>query len=171
MEEYDNEAWIWLDVEPNTDNCVFCGEVEHNNHLSSCPSNIISVHEGAVSMWTRLYDDNRTEDEYHSDVGKQLMFSADLIIQAQKEWSRKSILAKMDEVFNNWGVITDFAEVLLELGIVQSSTEVIDYYKNPTMYEKEFFIWTEYDYPFPDDDSWHEFKSRLNLPNNEGFEI
>ena len=166
MEEFNQEDWIWIDVAPNTDNCMFCGEVYDQVHLSSCPSNLVSVHEGAISLWTHMYDDMRSEEEYAHDIGKQLMMAADQVIKAQKDWAKKSTLQKMEEVFNEWSVITEFADVLYELGLVQTVTEVIDYYKNPTMYEKEFIIWEEYEYPFSDDDTWQEFISRLDLPNN-----
>ena len=72
----------------------------------------------------------------------------------------------MEEVFNDWSCITDFAEVLYELGLVQTATEVIDYYKNPTMYESEFLIWSEYDFPFSNEGPWHDFKMRVDLLNN-----
>ena len=72
----------------------------------------------------------------------------------------------MEEVFNNWGVITEFADVLYDLGLVNTPSEVIDYYKNPTIYDKEFVLWEEYEYPFPDDEAWQEFVLRLDLPNN-----
>ena len=56
--------------------------------------------------------------------------------------------------------------MLYELKIVQTPTEIIDYYKNPTMYEREFIIWSEFDYPFVDDETWQDFIFRLDLQNN-----
>ena len=165
MEENSNEYRVWVSSEP-LESCVFCGEISMGIHMSSCPSNLISLHEGQVQLFTRLQDDDRTEEEYHSDIGKQLMYAADTIIKSQREWSRKHTLEKMEEVFNNWSCITDFAEVLFELGIVQTATEVIDYYKNPTMYESEFLIWSEYDFPFSDEGPWHDFKMRVDLLHN-----
>ena len=88
------------------------------------------------------------------------------VIKAQKDWAKKTTLQKMEEVFNNWGVITEFADVLYDLGLVNTPSEVIDYYKNPTIYDKEFVLWEEYEYPFPDDEAWQEFVLRLDLPNN-----
>lgn len=166
MEEFNKEDFIWLNIEPMEEQCTFCGIVLNQQHLETCPSNIISFHEGASRLWTRMFDDNKTIDDYASDIGMQLMMAADQVLKAQKSWTDKSILQKMDEVFNNWGILTEFAEVLYELGIVQTPTEVIDYYKNPTMYEKEFVLWSEYDYPEPFDDSWQDFINRLDLSNN-----
>jgi hypothetical protein len=166
MEEFNQDSWIWIDVSDTQDDCVFCGTVFKNDHLATCPSNIISYHEGATRLWTRLFDDEKTTEDYYSDIGKQLMMAADQILKAQQVWTDKTILQKMDEVFNNWGILTEFAEVLYELKIVQTPTEIIDYYKNPTMYEREFTIWSEFDYPFVDEDTWQDFISRLNLQNN-----
>jgi len=165
MEENSSEYRVWISSD-NIEKCVFCGEVSMGIHMSSCPSNLISLHEGQVQLFTRLHDEDRTEDEYHSDVGKQLMYAADAIIKSQKEWSRKHTLEKMEDVFNNWSCITDFAEVLFDLEIVQTATEVIDYYKNPTMYESEFLIWSEYDFPFFDEGSWFDFRMRVELLHN-----
>lgn len=166
MEEFDQESWIWVDISQQEDHCHFCGTILKNEHMETCPSNIVSFHEGASRLWTRMFDDNKTPDDYYSEIGKQLMMAADQVLKAQKAWTDKSILGKMDEVFNQWGILTEFAEVLYELGIVQTPTEIIDYYKNPTMYEKEFVIWSEYDYPDSLSDTWQDFISRLDLPDN-----
>tara|TARA_Y100000356_G_scaffold329_1_gene246 strand:+ start:882 stop:1397 length:516 start_codon:yes stop_codon:yes gene_type:complete len=166
MEQFNQDDWIWIGIAPDTDDCMFCGKVYENSHLSSCPSNMVSVHEGAISLWTHMYDDYRSEEDYAKDVGKQLMMAADQVIKAQKDWAKKTTLQKMEEVFNNWGVITEFADVLFDLGLVNTPSEVIDYYKNPTIYDKEFVLWEEYEYPFPDDEAWQEFVLRLDLPNN-----
>jgi hypothetical protein len=165
MEEFDRYEFIWYD-EPTENHCQFCGTVIGGQHLETCATNIISFHEGATRLWTRLFDDNKVPEDYYSDIGQQLMMSADQVLKAQKAWTDKSILGKMDEVFNKWGIITEFAEILYQLGIVQTATEVIDYYKNPTMYENEFTLWAEYDYPDNLSDTWQDFISRLDLSNN-----
>ena len=164
-EEYNEYEFVWLEPETNT-NCQFCGDVTQGEHLETCASNLINYHEGAFRLWTKLFDDNKTPEDFYSDIGQQLMMAADQVMKAQQSWTRKSILEKMDEVFNKWGIITEFAEVLYQLGIVQTATEVIDYYKNPTMYEKEFILWCEYDYPDNMSDTWQDFISRLDLSNN-----
>ena len=107
--------------------------------------------------------DHPERDEIAQDIGKTIMYAADLIIKSQKEWGTKHILEKLDDVLNDWGLVTEFVEVLMELNIIQSATEVIDFYKNPTMYEKEFLLWEEYDYPYSDDEAWHDFKKVVLL--------
>ena len=92
MEQFNQDDWIWIGIAPDTDDCMFCGKVYENSHLSSCPSNMVSVHEGAISLWTHMYDDYRTEEDYAKDVGKQLMMAADQVIKAQKDWAKKTTL-------------------------------------------------------------------------------
>ena len=64
MEENSNEYMVWVSSEP-LESCVFCGEISMGIHMSSCPSNLISLHECQVQLFTRLQDDDRTEEEYH----------------------------------------------------------------------------------------------------------
>jgi len=163
MEQFNQEDWLWVGVAPDVHDCVFCGQVVANQHLGSCPSNLISVTEGTISLWTNINNEFRSEDEIAQDIGKTIMYAADLIIKSQKEWGTKHILEKLDDVLNDWGLVTEFVEVLMELNIIQSATEVIDFYKNPTMYEKEFLLWEEYDYPYSDDEAWHDFKKVVML--------
>jgi|TARA_B100001094_G_scaffold193191_1_gene187071 hypothetical protein len=166
MEEFNQQDWVWLGVAPGTDDCVFCGKIVMNEHLSSCPSQMINITEGTIDLWTHINNDERTEDERHADIGKSIMYAADIIIRSQKEWGMKHTLSKYHEVLNNWGMINEFAEVLQKLGYLETAEEVINFYKKPTEYERIYIIWEEYDFCFFDDDTWIDFSSVVDSLND-----
>lgn len=166
MEEFNQQDWVWLGIAPGTDDCLFCGKVVMGEHLASCPSQMININEGTISLWTHLNDDDRTQEEQLIDIGKSIMYAADIIIRSQKEWGTKHTLEKYNDVLNNWALVNEFAEILQKLGYLENADDVIAFYKNPTEYERIFVLWEEYDYCFSDDDTWIDFISVVDSLNN-----
>ena len=170
--DYENEFnWIWVNFDDITEQCHFCGDITRKTHFESCPSQLINIQEANVQLWENYMDSGRTEEELAKDIGKQMMFIADAIVQSQKNWSSKLLLERADEVLNNWSLINEFANNLNQLDILVTAEEVLDFFNKPTLYQKEFMLWLEYYCPNKEDETWQLFVDTLQSLDNGGHQI
>ena len=137
MEENNNFSWMELVFGTGT-NCQFCGVVTLEQHKDSCPAKLININWATQTLFANLqgYEnfDELDNPELNEVIGRQLMMIADAILHMQREWSTKLLTDQAEEVLNNWSMISQFCEALVDADVLRSKKSVLKFVKNPTQW-------------------------------------
>ena len=167
MEENNNFSWMELVFGTGT-NCQFCGVVTLEQHKDSCPAKLININWATQTLFANLqgYEnfDELDNPELNEVIGRQLMMIADAILHMQREWSTRLLTDQAEEVLNNWSMISQFCEALVDADVLRSKKSVLKFVKNPTKYNTLYMIWQELEFPMKEDPDtameWQIFKDR-----------
>ncbi len=145
------------------EDCTVC---DANPCLSDCPEYLIDNDIEDIKPIASLFegyviDNEILNNELTNQIGNHFMIIADALLKAQKEWESKTYMNRLSEVISNFHYYADFTETLNEAGAFDTVDEVIDYIKNPQMFDKLYNFWHELGNPSVKDDMFTLFRERV----------
>lgn len=160
---FNNEDFIY-----ETTVCEFCGvnlDVQHD-HSKECPVNYINPqnYQNILNSQYDIEDELAQDGDVPRQIGMQLLLAIDTILDAQRNWASKTLMAKFEEVLNRYTDLTSFIRALYNSGVLDSAEDVIDFLEGPEEYDDLFSVWIEHGQPQDESgEAWNIFLSSVEL--------
>ena len=143
--------------------CIVCGG---HPCLSDCPeflldNDIDDIKPIASLFENYIVDNDILNNELTNQIGNHFMIIADALLKAQKDWESKTYMNRLQEVIGNFHFYADFTETLNDAGAFDTVEEVIEYIKNPQMFDKLYNFWHELGNPSSQDEMFTLFRERV----------